>query len=363
MVSGDLWGGAEAQVYQLVKHTIEKDNCKVCVITLNKGVLFDKLCDLSISVVAIEENKRHLWEMIAEMRSFFKKNSVHLIHCHGFKENFLAGIAGKMSGKLVTTRTHHGRGVVRGSFPKVFVEKLNACFLTDKMIAVSHELKTFLTENGFSSSKIKVIHNGIDCENLSVSKDRNVIREELLIPSDSFVIGTASRIELEKGYEYLLSAVKKLIDEGLPIVFVIVGTGNLKQKYQQMAKEMNISEFIIFVGFQENVCNYLNIFDVFVMMSLHEGLPLTLLEVMCMGKPVVCSAVGGIPEIVESNFSGILVPSKDYEACAEACKKILNYNDFKVRIEENACNHIKTNFSSTKTAESTIQLYKKILER
>lgn len=363
IVSGDVWGGAEAQVCQVVRHTVEKDNYRVFAITFNKGALLNKLSDIPIIAVAIEENKMQPWKMIIEMRSFFKRNKVDLVHCHGFKENFLGGLAAKLLLRPVTIRTHHGRGVVDGSFIKVTIEKINAYLLTNKMIAVSHELKKYLIGLGFPSNKIHVIHNGIDCDNLTVSKTKEVIRGELSISSSSFVIGTASRIEREKGYDYLLLALKELIDKAVPAVLVIVGTGKLLHKYEQMAQEMNISDSVIFTGFREDVCNYINIFDVFVMMSLNEGIPLALIEAMGMGKAVVSSAVGGIPEVIESDSTGVLVPNQDFRSCATACRKILSDYGLLVQLGKNARKHVNENFSSIKTSKNTINLYEKILNR
>lgn len=363
VVSGDLWGGAEAQVYQLVRCIVDRGDHQVFVITLNKGVLFDRLMDMSIDVSSIEETKMRIWEMIFKIRSFLKTNKIDLVHCHGFKENLLAGFAVKMFLGCVVVRTHHGRGVVSGSLSKALIEKLNTHLLTNKMIAVSHELKLFLVGLGFSENKIEVIHNGIDCKELTLSKGSKAVIEQHSIPSGSFIIGTASRIEHEKGHQYLLLVVKELIESDLPVVLVIVGDGNLKQKYQQMAQEMNISKSVIFTGFQENVCNYLNIFDLFVMMSLNEGIPLALIEAMCMGKAVVCSAVGGIPEVVKSNVNGILVPTEDYRSCAAACHKILSQKDFQLSLGINARQHVLTNFSSKQSAVKTINLYENTVKK
>lgn len=360
VVSGDLWGGAEAQVYQLVRCMVDK-GCEVFVITLNKGLLFDKLCEMPIVVTCFDECKMSVWAVIFRTRSFLKKNKIDLIHSHGFKENLLAGIASKLLASCKVFRTHHGRGVVNGPMAKVLVEKLNAHLLTDKMIAVSHDLKKYLTEHGYPAHKIEVVHNGIDCQNLSAARNSNELIEAHSIPADSFIIGTACRIEHEKGFRYLLLSVKELVDSGVPVVFVIVGSGKLQKKYQDMAKEMNIEKVVIFAGFQKDVCSYLNLFDIFVMMSLNEGVPLALIEAMCMGKPVVSSAVGGIPEVVVSGVNGILVPSMDHHACAAACKKIISQKDLQVSLGENAHKHVIANFSAQKSAENTINLYQEIL--
>jgi len=360
VVSGDLWGGAEAQVYQLAKCMVDR-NYQVFVITLNKGILFDKLSEMTVVVTSFDESKMSLWRTIFKIRSFLKANNIDMVHSHGFKENFLAGVASKMLSGCKVVRTHHGRGVVKGSSAKSFIEKLNAHFLTDKIIAVSHDLKAYLSELGYSANKIDVVHNGVDCSSLSVSKNADEIIDEYSIPEGSFIIGTASRIEYEKGFEYLLLSVKELVDGGLPVVFVIVGSGNLQQKYQDMAEEMNIANSVIFAGFQKDVCSYLNVFDLFVMMSLNEGIPLALIEAMCMGKPVVCSAVGGIPEVVISGVNGILVPSMDHRSCAAACQSIISQKELQLSLGENAHRHVIENFSAQNSAENTISLYEGIL--
>ena len=356
MVSGDLWGGAEAQVFQLVRCMLDK-NYQVYVITLNKGLLFEKLSQLPVVVSCFDETTVSMWSAILKIRSFLSKNKINLVHSHGFKENLLSGIACKLFIRCRVFRTHHGRGVVDGRLSKVLIEKLNAHLLSDQMIAVSHDLKTYLMEHGYPAHKIEVVHNGIDCRELSVSRNTAELVRKHSIPTGSFIIGAASRIEHEKGFEYLLLAVKELVDSGIPVVFVIVGSGGLQQKYHDMAEQLNIDNIVIFTGFQKDVASYLKLFDLFVMMSLNEGVPLALLEAMCMGKPVVSSAVGGIPEVVISDVNGVLVPSGDHRACAEACRKIISQKALQKSLGKNAHEHIRANFSAQKSADDTINLY------
>lgn len=360
-ISGDLWGGAEAQVYQLVQQLLTISSHKLFVVTLNQNELYKKFSELSVETVSFNEESMSMFELVLAFRSYIKSQEINLVHCHGFKENLITGIAALTVNGVKVIRTHHGRGVVNVSRTKNLIEKVNARFFTSRLISVSNELKEYLIHLGYPAKKIETIHNGLDCRQLSVTKDRTELLKEYDIDNNTFIIGTTSRVEREKGHQYLLLATKALINKGLDVRLFIIGDGGLLEKYQGEAAKLGIDQAVIFAGFKSDAINYINMFDVFVMMSLNEGVPIAILEAMCLSKSIVSSKVGGIPEVIDSGQNGILVASEDADACAEAIYNIYQDKSFREKLESGANKKAQQYFSADMCAEKTLALYEQVM--
>jgi glycosyltransferase involved in cell wall biosynthesis len=175
-----------------------------------------------------------------------------------------------------------------------------------------------------------------------------------------------AHIRPEKGHEYLLQAAKIVVDRYPEITFVIVGrektSGEIK-RLEGIAKELGIKQNVIFTGFRQDVAALVSIFDVFVLSSLAEGLPLALLEAMVRGKPPVATAVGGIPEVIEDGVNGLLVPPKDPQAIATKIIQLLEDQDLRVSISANAVRTVKERFGIQEMIKKVEAVYSDILAR
>jgi glycosyltransferase involved in cell wall biosynthesis len=142
---------------------------------------------------------------------------------------------------------------------------------------------------------------------------------------------------------------------------VIVGDGNLRESLKKMCIDLDIQGKVEFLGYRRQVESLISDFDVFVLPSISEGLGLALLEAMALGKPVIASEVGGIPEVVKNNSNGILVSPGNDKALAESIIKVLsNKTDSRI-MGEKGQKTVLEKFSSNAMIEKTIQIYKKIL--
>ena len=139
------------------------------------------------------------------------------------------------------------------------------------------------------------------------------------IPSPA--VGTVARIHRSKGFEHLLQAIAAVIKNGVNCKFIIVGKG--REKLSEQLKTLDIEKYVITAGYREDVPELLSIVDLFVLPSLREGLGTAILEAMAMGKPIVATRVGGIPEAVKHGVNGRLVPPADASALAAAIKQLL----------------------------------------
>lgn len=179
--------------------------------------------------------------------------------------------------------------------------------LGDAHLAVSEGVRTTLPAAIRSRAEVAV--GGID---LAAARQQRVAREEvraeLGVGSDEVLIGTIANLRREKGYSDLLHAARQVIESGLPVKFVSVGQGPLEGALREEHAELELGQGFQFLGYRDDALRLLAGFDLFVLSSHHEGLPVSLMEALALGVPIVSTAVGGIPEAVEDGHEAVLVP-------------------------------------------------------
>lgn len=360
IITGDLWAGAEVQAFSVIKGLNKMPYIKMRVIIFNDDILSSKISEEGVQTDIVDEKKENFITMILHVYNILKEREIDIIHTHGYKETLIGGVVSKLLNiKLV--RTHHGKGMIHGSKSHRFIELINEKYLTSKLISVSYELKDILIKNKIKENKIKVIHNGIKAESVSPSNNEKVIRLQLQIGYDTLVVGTIGRIVSIKGHKYFLDGAKRVLDDNKEIIFVIVGNGPLINQMKKYAKSLCIDKYIRFTGFRDDAIDILNMFDIFVLTSLHEGIPITLLEAMCLGKPIIATNVGGIPEVIRNEFNGLLIPPRDSKAIYGALIKLLNNKKLRAKFSCDAKKDVQNKFCLNITVKETERLYREIL--
>ena len=359
IISGDLWAGAESQVFSLLRKLSEYKELKIIVILFNSGILADKIKLNKIKNYVIDEKKNSAIRVIYKIQRIMRKEKIQIIHTHGYKETFFAGIISMFNRNNLLIRTHHGKGIIGSGFKHYFIEKINAKLLCKNLIAVSNDLKKFLLQRNLGRNSIKVIHNGIYEKDIKLKKDKKLIRKELNIPDVGIIFGTLGRLVSVKGHKYLLEGAKKVIAKYPQAYFIIAGNGELMNIHLDWINRECLGNNIKFIGFRDDPYDILNSFDIFVLTSLHEGIPMVLLEAMFLEKPIIATKVGGIPEIISDGENGILIPSKNSDAFADACLSFIEntMKSPKSIIAKNAKRDVINKLSVDKVAKEVIKMY------
>lgn len=229
------------------------------------------------------------------------------------------------------------------------------------LITVSNKNKEALIKNfDLPESKIKVIYNCVNIDSI-VKYNREIVKdlkEKFSINDSSIVFGTVGRLHKQKGHQYLIDASKNVIEKVPNSVFLFVGTGSEKDQLVQKIEENKISYHFRIVGYQENLPEILALIDVFVLPSISEGFPFSILEAMAAGKPVIATNVGGVPEIITNNVDGILVEPRDPDALAKAMILLAKDKNKRDHIAEMGKKKIIENFSLEKMISMTEEIYK-----
>jgi len=311
--------------------------------------------------------------VIKDLRAFFdiwriiKKYNPLIVHTHSSKAGLMGRLAAKLAGTPIIVHTPHGH-VFFGYFgpfkTKLFIifEKL-ASRITDKIVALTNrEKKDHILFKIAEEDKFSVIYSGIELNILkeSSSEEKQNLKKELGIPENSLIVGTAGRLVPVKGPEFLVKASKYIISKYPDTYFMFTGDGPLEQDLKRKALEMGISDNIIFLGWRDDLAKIISIYDIFVLPSLNEGMGRVLVEAMALGKSIVASNVGGIPDLVIHGKNGFLVPPKNPKELAKYIQVLLEDKDKREKMGL-AGKEMAYNFTSERMVEKIANLYKKLL--
>jgi len=267
---------------------------------------------------------RKVNESTVKIGEIFAKEQFDLIHSHAAIPAFAAALASKNTyGRLLP----HVSTVHAWSPDKPSWMKLQDTFIlnnVDAVHAVSHNVAEFLIQEGVKSELVKVIYNGCNFERI----DQLCLREVAATAEEKkrrFRIGTVADLSDRKGINYLVDAVallpEKFRDE---LEVIIVGEGPNKEALQQQAKNLGIEKIVHFMGYASNPFQYMVSFDLFVLPSLSEGLPVSLVESMYLGVPVLATDVQGNREILQGGRNGLVVPPRDSSSLARGIMEFYN---------------------------------------
>lgn len=243
----------------------------------------------------------------ARVHSFLRTGAFDIVHTHGYLADILGIAAAKTLGIPAIATSH-------GFIPSTLKFKIYIWFdclslrHADRIIAVSEGVKQTLMANGIPESRVALIQNAVNQMHSNGSGEllRAKKRAELGISSSEFVVGYVGRLSEEKGVRYLIHAGALASRSGIPVRLIIIGDGPQRPELEEFASR-TCSGDVLFTGFQSNIESWFPTMDAFVLPSLTEGTPISLLEAMASGVPVLSTAVGGVPQVIESGKNGILV--------------------------------------------------------
>ena len=363
IASGDLWAGAEAMLYTLAKTLHSKLSTQVTVVLLNHGTLEQKLRDCGIAVFVLDESHLNGFQVLQQLCRIIDDIKPDVIHSHRSKENILGSIAAWYKHRIPSLRTVHGAPEHRAplhQLPRYIIQFLNRFsgrLLQRYIIAVSADLANKL-KNDFPESKIKVIENGVDIDTLlssvtpSPSKNNNFYR-----------IGIAGRLTPVKRVDLFIDCALYLKQHHpeLSIHFHIYGSGPLQETLVAQVRSSQADGYIHFEGHTENIPQQLLSLDALLMTSDHEGLPMILLEAMCMKTPVIAHAVGGIPHLLDYGKCGTLIEEHGVKSFADAVIDLVMQPEHYKQSAELAFTRIKQQYSAQQTARAYLDIYRELI--
>jgi glycosyltransferase involved in cell wall biosynthesis len=361
VIYGLKYGGAEKLLIPL-STKVDSERFRVMVIALTcGGPLEEQLRRSNIDVRVLRRDGRFSLFDLFRLVRLIKEQEIDIIHTHLQNADIWAGLAAKFCG-VKHISTFHGV-YFKISILESMKQKLRV-ILPHKIIAVSHHTANYcIVQLKAKSEKVVVVHNGVDISKFQSVLDIDFKRRELGIAQDKTVLASFGRLEIEKGHRCLIEAIAHLknVYSKINLVVLIVGEGSLKQKLMKMSMELGLNEIVRFLGDRRDVAELLEITDIVVNPSLSEGLPLSCLEAMAAGKPVVATRVGGMPELIKDKENGLLVESGDPARLARGILDLIEDKDLAKRLALKAKDSTRTDFSIDKMLVQTSQLYESLI--
>jgi sugar transferase (PEP-CTERM/EpsH1 system associated) len=282
-----------------------------------------------------------------------------LVHTHNPQALIYGAPAARLCGARAV-HTKHGANPDRGR--RLWLRRA-AARLVDAYVAVSDATAQVARTSGEAKNgKLRVIPNGIDVERFRPDPGARVrLRAELGIAESAWVVGTVGRLAPEKDQELLLRAAAPLCDGGVHLL--LVGDGPRAQPLQALARTLGVAHTVHFVGARSDVAALLAAMDVFVLSSRTEGLPLVVPEAMAAGLPVVSTAVGGIPGVIDDGATGFLVPAGDEARLRERLEALDRDRERARACGQRARQVAEAHYSARRMVRDYLDLYDQVLRR
>jgi glycosyltransferase involved in cell wall biosynthesis len=237
--------------------------------------------------------------------------------------------------------------------------------ITDRVVVGAIEnIDIFARKANRSPQKLNVIHTGIELGRFRPGEWRSGARAELGYRPEDIVIGTTARLDDErKGIRDFIRAAAKVIELGQTASFLVVGDGVHRGDYERLGQELGIGERLQFAGWRSDVPRMLDAMDVFVMPSLFEGGPTSVLEAMAMAKPVVATNVGMVPEVIEDGRTGLIVPPGQPEPMAAALATLLTDSPGRAEMGSTARERALDSLGVERMTDDYLELFAEVLNR
>ena len=322
------FGGAETMCENLT-YALQKMGHAVCVASLatDHTPITRRMEAAGVRIEYLDKKPGLDLTMIPKLVSLMKREKPDVVHTHLSVIKYV-GLAAKLAGVKKCVHTVHNVAHEEAEGP---LQKITNKFYFSSgwsvPVALSPEVqKTILDLYGLPEEKVPVIYNGIDLSRCIPKQD---------YAAEPLTLIHIGRFNVQKNHRGLLEAFQKLLREIPECRLRLLGDGELREETESYARELGIADHVEFLGSQSNVYPYLQQADIFLLPSLFEGMPMTIIEAMGTGLPVVASAVGGVPDMLRHEESGILV-SLDPEEVSNACCRLAKNEALRRKLGENA---------------------------
>jgi glycosyltransferase involved in cell wall biosynthesis len=335
--------------------------------------------ELGVPVVTVPELHREISPLrdlraVYHVADLIRRQRPDILHTHTAKAGAIGRLAAMLAGDArppIVVHTFHGH-VLRGYFDPVrstFFRLLERSLArrTTALVAVSPEVRDDLVGLGVAPrEKFTVIRLGIELDE-RVGSGRNGLgpetRRVLGVAETRFVVGWIGRMTGVKRTDDVLLAVRGLRERGVDAVLCMVGDGPDRDAVEQRAHDLDIVRHCLFVGYQDEVAPYYAAFDALILPSANEGTPVSAIEALAGGRPVVATRVGGVPDVVRDGVDGFLVEPGDVDAMADRLAALAGDPELRARMGAAGRERVIERYSVERLLDDTDRLYRDLLMR
>ena len=358
-------GGVERRRLSLAK-LLDKSKFELKIIcSKSAGPLPEEIRKCGVEVIAIGDLNSVLdYKQHRKVMKIIDEFNPHIIHGAVFEGVTLAAINGFLKRVPIIILEETSDPQNRRWRGNLLMQLLS--LTSDKVVGVSPAATDYLKNKvHLSSHKIALINNGVTLPKKVLEATTQELKQHYQIHSNELVIGSVGRMSSDatKRFSDLIRAFAILIKKEYNIKLVLVGDGHQKVDYIKLVDELQIQNHVIFTGYQNEIADYYSLFDVFCLVSAHEGFGLVLAEAMFHKLPVVATKVGGMQYIVTENETGFLVDKYDVKAISEKLEILYLNPDLRLSFGKNGFDKAMINYTEERYVNDVENLYLELLQK
>jgi glycosyltransferase involved in cell wall biosynthesis len=350
-------GGPEMRLLDFAKHFPDDLKMHICV-TSNNLALLKRFQNCNVRITVLPISKPYLeFGKILSIYKYVKDNRISIINSFDLK-SLLISVFIKIIGRGSIKTVFHVVNSLNNFTRRQTILFRSCVKLIDTFVCNSLFSKHLIESKYLSKGNTEVIYNGVDTSYFRQNRDLKIrFREELNIAENEIVMGTIANFRKEKNYPFLIDAFRTLLNKYQQVRLLCVGGGKDLEKTKRVVNAYGLGKKVIFTGYTEDVFRYLNVLDIFVLCSSCEGSPNVLLQAMSMGVPVVCSSVGGCPEIIEHLESGILFAPNNKDEFLNGVVRLIEDHKLSAKLAHKAHIMVNEKFALSSMIENYSKLY------
>jgi glycosyltransferase involved in cell wall biosynthesis len=348
------WGGQERRIFAEAEIMRQRRHNVILAID-PRGELYQRALKAGLPAVPVPFGGRHTIPALITLRQLLHRQAVDILNTHSSLDSWvgLLAVLGKRS-RTRLVRTRHLSTPIQTSWPTRLLYQS-----PDAIITTGQAIKNLIINRArVSAAKIYSIPTGVPLNRFYPRPPGDRLGFLPAWPQNSCLIGSVAVLRSWKGHLYLVEALAKVLQAGEKAYLVLVGDGPYRVVIEAKVAELNLTDFICFAGYQDNVPDWLALMDIVVLASYaNEGVPQSLLQAMAMARPVIGTTCGCIPEIVEMESSGLLVPPKDSTSLAEALLNLIRNPATRAKFGSRGLALVQERYSLEQMAAATEKVY------
>lgn len=335
----DGWGGQEHRVLGEMKGMAARGHA-VTLVTRPQCRIRAEAEKAGIPVSVLPLRRAADFTSILTLRRLLREQSIDVANTHSGVDTWVGSLAAKWAGTPVLLRTRHLNLPLKRNWLN-FVH-----YLPDRIITCGDAMRTQLIETGgFPAGQLISIATGIDFDEFRPENPRESVRAALGVPASDFIVLMVGIIRRVKRHEVALRAFQRLLPELPRARLVLAGDGPIRPDIERLAAELNVASRAQFLGFRNDVADLMGASDLLLLTSQSEGVPQAVTQALGLGLPVVATRVGGVPELIQHEQTGLLIPPEDPEAAAAAILRCAHEPETARRFGVAGCEHALAHFS------------------
>jgi glycosyltransferase involved in cell wall biosynthesis len=354
------WGGQEQRI--LVEAlAMRQRGHRTAFATDPRGELYQRARQANFPVTPLLFGGGHNLRAWLKLHRLLNEQAINVLNTHSSLDSWVGAMVWQtLRTRPLLVRTRHLSTRVRDNRPTRWLYRTPAAIITTGQVT-----KQLLIQRlGVPARRIFSIPTGVDLSEFAPQEKSRELLAQLKIPAEAFIFGSVAVLRSWKGHLYLLEALHELIQGGARAFLLLVGEGPYRPVIEEKIEQLGLQHWVHLVGFRDQVAPWFALMDVKILASYaNEGVPQSLLQALAMARPVVGTTVGGIPEVIVKEETGLLVPPRDSRSLAQAMGRLMAAPDFCRELGRRGRQLVVERFTLEQMAAEIEMVYQVLLDR